>query len=239
MSDAPSSSYSDPFYDRLDAVANELKKRWWLVVLVLVAVIMAVVVIDSVRKRHPQAAGLAAFLSTQRKADDAAKAKDAWTTLAADQTQPADIRARANIELTQVLLAAGDTASAVPAAQAAVQQATLGQDAQVQLAAKLTLAAAQAQAGKGDEALVSYDAAERAAGAKHPAHQLEAILGAARVLEAQGKKDEAIARLEPLLSRADAGAEALLSVAKVRYWSLKNAPAAAPAAPATPAPAAK
>ena len=224
MSDAPSSSYSDPFYDRLDAFAQELKKRWWLALLILVAVMTTVVVVYQIRNRHPEAAGLATFLSTQRKAEDPSKAKDAWSALVADQTLTPAIRARAGIELTQVLLLAGDTASALPAAQAAVQQASQTSDVPVQLAAKLTLAAAQAQAGQADDALSNYDAAERAAGAKHAAQQLEAILGGARILESQGKKDEALARLEPLLSRADAGAENLLAVAKVRYWGLKHAP---------------
>lgn len=236
MSDAPISSYSDPFYDRLDAFARELKKRWWLAVIIVAAVITAVVTVNALRQRHPQAAGLAAFLGAQKKADDPAKAKDAWTALTADATLPANVRARAGIELVQTLLAAGDTASAIPAAQAAMAQASQGDEVPVQIAARLTLAAAHAQAGANADALTAYDAAERAAGAKHAALQLEAILGAARVLEADGKRDEALARLEPLLTRADAGAEALLSVAKVRYWTLKNAPApvAAPA-PAAPA----
>jgi hypothetical protein len=64
--------------------------------------------------------------------------------------------------------------------------------------------------------------------------QLEGIVGAARALEALGRRDEAMTKLEPLLTRADAGAEGLLAVAKVRYWALKNAPATPTPAPDAP-----
>ena len=73
---------------------------------------------------------------------------------------------------------------------------------------------------------------------------MTALLGLAQVLIAQGKRDDAVAELEPLIARTDAGAEQLLGLAKAMYWEQKRlvaeaaAPAAGVPAPVTAVPAA-
>jgi hypothetical protein len=233
----PSTSYSDPFYDRLDAVARFIRTSWPLALLVLLLVIGAVFLGNKLLQRHPEAGSAARFVAA-RDTEDPAKREAAFKAVGADEAVTPSFRARALIEQVQLLLEKSDTASAGTVAAQAVTLAAQGGDAEVQLAAKLTQAAVQAQAGELDLAVASYGAAKTAAGAKYAVAQLEAVLGLARVLEKQGKLEDAIAELEPLTVRADAGAENLLGLAKVSYWELKRkvaeAAQAAPAAPTAP-----
>ncbi len=240
MSDlGPTTSYSDPFYDRLDAFSQEIRKRWWIVALVIIATVVVVMVVNSRLQRHPEAGSAARYLSARAGQDPAASAT-ALAKVMEDAENTPFFRARAAIEVVQLKLDTGDTAGAKLAAELAVTQAALAKDAELQLAATISRAAAKHQAGDLDGALADYASAEKAAGAKYAVHQLEAVVGGARVYAAQGKKAEAVQALEPLLSRTDAGAERLLEVAKVSYWNLKRniAEAAAPKAAAPVAPAA-
>jgi hypothetical protein len=206
--------------------------------LVLVLVIAAVFIANKLLQRHPEAGSAARFVAA-RDTEDPSKREAAFKAVGDDTSVTPSFRARALIEQVQLLLEKSDTASAGPVATQAVTLAAQGGDAEVQLAAKLTQAAVQAQAGELDQAVASYGAAKSAAGAKYVVAQLEAVLGLARVLEKQGKFTDAIAELEPLTVRADAGAENLLGLAKVTYWDLKRkvaeAAQAAPAAPVAPA----
>jgi tetratricopeptide (TPR) repeat protein len=141
-------------------------------------------------------------------------------------------------------LARKDTATAATAAAKAIEFAAQGNDPEVQLVAKLSRAAVHFQAGELEPALTAYGEAKRASGAKYPVASLEATMGLARVYDRQGKLEDAIAELEPLLARTDAGAKQLLDLARAGYWDLKRraaeakvpAPVAAPAVPASPTP---
>lgn len=234
----PTTSYSDPFYDRLDAFAQVIKRAWPLVLLVVVLAVAAVFGITWALQRHPEASSAARFIAA-RDEQDQAKRTAAYQALVADDKVTPTFRARAGIELVQDLLAKGDTASAGPVAAKVIEAAATG-DADVQLAAKLTRAAVHQQAGELDQAASAFSEAKRAAGAKYPVAQLTAVLGLAQVLTAQGKRDDAILELEPLTTRSDLGAEQLLGLAKAMYWDLKRqvaeAAAPAPAASAAPAP---
>ena len=232
----PTTSYSDPFYDRLDAIARVLKRSWPIAVLVFVLAIAGVLAINWAMQRHPEAGSATRFVAA-RDQQDPVKRELAFAALGADPVVTPAFRARAQIELVQLLLDKQDTATAATAATKAVELAAQGQDPEVQLAAKLTRAAVHAQAGELEQAATAYGEAKRAAGAKFPVAQLEGILGLARVLEKQGKLDDAIVELEPLTARNDAGAEQLLGLARVSYWDLKRRVAEAAAKPAAvPAP---
>lgn len=233
----PSTSYSDPFYDRLDAFAQVIKRAWPLVLLVVVLGIVGVFVLNSALQRHPEAGSAARFIAARDEADTT-KRTAAFQALLADPQVTPTFRARAGIEVVQELLLKGDTASAAPVALKVIEAATAANDAEIQLAAKLTRAAVHQQAGELDQAISLFSETKRAAGAKYQVAQLTAVLGLAQVLTAQGKRDEAIVELEPLITRTDLGAENLLGLAKAMYWDLKRqvaeAAAPAPAPSATP-----
>ncbi len=227
-------SYSDPFYDRLEAFANVLKRAWPLVLLVLILSVAGVFALTWMMQRHPDAGSAARFISA-RDEQDAAKRTAAYQALIADTGVTEVFRARAGIEVVNDLLAKGDTANAAPvAAKASVDAAAAG-DVEVQLTAKLTVAAVHQQAGELEQAATAYGDAKRVAGVKYPASRLTAELGLAQVLMAQGKREEAVAVLEPVIARNDNGAENLQSIAKAMYWDLKRTLAEATAAPATAA----
>lgn len=230
----PTTSYSDPFYDRLDAFAQWLKRAWLLVALVLVVVIAGVVALNWFLERHPDAGSAARFVAARDVQDDA-KREAAFKEVADDAAVTAPFRARALIEIVQIHLGKGDTAGAGPLADKALEQARASDDTDVQLAAKLTRAAVYLQAGELDPAGKAYGEAKRAAGAKYTVAAFEAALGLARVAEHQGKLDDAINELEPLIARNDAGAQQLLGLTKVFYWDLKRRVAEAKLAPAAPA----
>ena len=230
-----STSYSDPFYDRLEAFANVLKRAWPLVLLGVILSVVAVFAISWALHRHPDAGSAARFIAA-RDEQDAAKRTASYQALIADTTVTASFRARAGIEVVNDLLAKGDTASAAPVAVKAGTDAAASGDVAVQLTAKLTRAAVHQQANELDQAVVAFGEAKRAAGSKYPASQLTAVLGLAQVLITQGKREDAVAELEPLIARTDAGAEQLLGLAKAMYWEQKRLIAEAAVAPAAVAP---
>jgi predicted negative regulator of RcsB-dependent stress response len=227
------SSYSDPFYDRLEAFANVIKRSWLLVLVVMILCVAGVFTLTWAQQRHPDAGSAARFI-TARDEQDVAKRTAAYQALIADPTVTAVFRARAGIEVASDLLAKGDTASAAPVALKASADASASGDVDVQLAAKLSVAAVHEQAGELDPAVTAYSEAKRVAGVKYPVSRLTAELGLAQVLMAQGKRAEALAELEPVIVRNDAGAEQLIGLAKAMYWDLKRTLAEASAAPAAP-----
>lgn len=231
--EAPLSSYSDPVYDRLDNLSRQVRRQWWLFATVLVVMVLGAVVVRLLLDRHPEAASASAFVAAD--AMEEAKRPGALEAMASADGQTAFFRARAAIELIQTALERNDLPKARQWAELAEKQAQASADDDLQLAARLSAAAIDLQEGKAEAAEKRYDAVAKAAGLRFPVRKLDADIGAARALAAQGRKSEAAARLEPLLTRSDRNADYLLMLAKGMYWRfLREAEAEAAAAKAMP-----
>jgi hypothetical protein len=255
----PTTSYSDPIYDRLESVAQRLTRRLGLVLLALLVAIVIAVIVHSRLQESPEAASASAFtkaldqLEEANRERDAAKATKLTAALTALQGVAGNekitpfFRSRAFIELVQEDLSANNLGEGKAHAAKALELAAKSQDSELQLKAELSAAAVQLQAGENAEAEKAYLQVERHAGAKSADSSIVAELGAARAMELQGKLEEAAAKLETITSRVDASAHELVQLARQQFWrlkrlqALKDAPPAAPvpgAAPATgPAPA--
>ena len=227
----PTTSYSDPLYDRLESVAQRITRRLGLIVVGLIIAITAAVLVHSWMGDNPTAASADAYLTIATKRDEAQRARDPvkiaiaakeFEALAADAGINAFFRARALIELVQHDLDRGDAAAAKTHAAKAKDLATQAADDDLQLAAGLSAAAADLQAGDLPAAEKAYALVERAAGATYPDRQIAAIQGVAKAIELQGRLDDAIAKLEPLVNRTDTSAGPLLNLAKQQYWRLKR-----------------
>ncbi len=222
----PSSSYSDPIYDRLDTFSQQLKRRWPLYALALIVVILIAVVVHVLLQRSPAASSAQAFLAA-RDERDPAKRISAYQAIVVDATATPEFRAHAAVEVVQDHLNHNQTAEAMTVAKQAVefakQASSQSNASDLPFVAQLSLAAAQEQSGDLAAAEAVFAQVERAAGTKNRVYQLTATLGSARVLEAQGKLDDALAKLEPVLNSAEkGGAESLGELAKVQYWNLKR-----------------
>lgn len=220
--DAPLSSYSDPFYDRLDAMVRQVKRMWWMFALIIIVIALAAVALRLWLHREPVAMGGAVAIRAMQE-QDPAKKEAAWTALADGADHDLAFRAAANIELAQVKLSAGDAIKARERADLAEKLAREAKDEDLVLAAGLTKAAAQLDGGDANAALALYEKISTNSGAKYSARKLAAELGAANCLEKLGKNDEALARLEPITARTDKGAEQLVQLATAMYWRLKRA----------------
>lgn len=227
----PTTSYSDPIYDRLESVAQRITRRLGLILTGLVILVVVAVLVHGWMNDNPTAASADAFLTIATKRDEASRARDPvklagaakeFEALAANAEINAFFRARALIELVQHDLDRGDAASAKAHASKAKDLATQAADDDLQLAAGLSAAAADLQAGDYPAAEKAYSAVERAAGATHPDRQIAAVQGVAKAIELQGRLDDAIAKLEPLVNRTDTSAGPLLNLAKQQYWRLKR-----------------
>ncbi len=220
--DAPLSSYSDPLYDRLDAISRQIRKQWWLIALTILIIALGAIALRLRMHREPMALGgaIAAEAYAER---DAAKREVLWSELADGPSHDPGFRAAACIELAQTLLDRGDAIKARERAQQAEGLARQAEDDDLVLAASLSRAAASLDGGDAQAALDTYEKTARGAGAKYPARKLAAELGAALCLEKLGKPDEAMIRLEPLTTRSERGAEQLIQLATSMYWRLKRA----------------
>lgn len=232
--DVPQSSYSDPLYDRLDALSRQVRRLWWLFALSILVIILGAIAYQLWSHREPIAVGAVIAIEANEERD--VLKKDAlWTKLADGADFALVFRATACIELTQSALNRGDFIVARKRAQEAEDHARLSEDRDLLLAAGLSRAAVALDSGDAAAALDLYNKSATGAGARHPARFFEAELGAARCLESQGKLDDAIQRLEPLLTRSDSGADQLVQIARSNYWRLKRAKAGEPIPTAKPA----
>ncbi len=244
---SPVTSYSDPIYDRLEGLAHAIRQRMALCIAVLVALVAVAVLVNRRLKDTPMAASAAAFVPAGEERDPA-KLAAAYAKLADDPAITPLFRARACIELTQIALGAGKVDEAKAHVAKAAEQAGAIDSLDLNLAVQLSRAAVELQSGDAAKAEDTYSRVERSAGAKNPDRQLAATLGVVLAQEKQGKMDDAIAKLEPLVGRADAQARSLLDMARAKYWQLKRLQAEKAAAaadqkpaeakPAAPAPAA-
>lgn len=218
--DAPISSYSDPLYDRLDAMARQVKRMWWIFALGLAVVVTTSIAIRLWFNREPAALGAALAIAARDASDD--KRADAWKALADGAGNDPGFRAAACIELAQIHLSAGDAIKARERANQAEALAREAKDDDLRLAALLSLAAIAADGNDFTGALDQYEKCSRSAGATYQARRMAAELGAARCLEKLGRIDDALQRLEPLTTRSDSGAGQLIDLATATYWRLKR-----------------
>ncbi len=245
----PTTSYSDPIYDRLESVAQRLTRRLGLVLFALLVGIVIAVIIHSRLQESPQAASANAFLKAKNQLEEADRERDAEkagklnAALAALQAVASDdkitpfFRGRAFIELVQQDLSANKLGEAKAHAAKALEFATQSQDSELKLKAELSAAAVQLQAGENAEAEKAYLLIESHAGAKSADSSILAEFGAARAMELQGKLDEAATKLETITSRVDASAHELVQLAHQQIWRLKHLQALKDAPPAAPLPA--
>jgi thioredoxin-like negative regulator of GroEL len=225
----PTTSYSDPFYDRLDLIAQQVRRQWALVVLVVIIFIGVGIAIQVSLTSRPDAAAASAYVDASRLLDsgnpeEQPKGEAAMAEILANGAVPR-FRAKAGIDLADQRLRKGDVAGARSAAETALVQARAADDAELALVAQLSLGAVAEQAG---DAAAAETAARQvfAAAAAFPATRLAAQLALARALEQGGRPQEAAEILEPLLTRNDNGARKLLDLAAVEYWRLKRGLAA-------------
>jgi tetratricopeptide (TPR) repeat protein len=246
----PTTSYSDPIYDRLETVAQRITKRLPLILLALVVIIAAAAVTHSSLRNTPVAASASHFMNamiTRRGVDQTEdpvsragkleEAAKAFAAVATDESVTPYYRARAYIEITQIALDRSISKDAKDAVEKARSFAAQAADPDLDLAIGLSEAAVYFQDGKFADAETRYRNIERAAGSKYPDRQIAAILGAAQSIAALGNIDDAIAKLESVINRSDTNATMLVRVAKSEYWALKRRkiapPVTTPPAPAT------
>jgi HPt (histidine-containing phosphotransfer) domain-containing protein len=215
----PTTSYSDPFYDRLDLLAQQVRRQWALVVLVILIFIGVGITIQVAMTSRPEAAAANAYLDALQEREPA-KAEAALAAVLNGTGTP-HFRAKAGIDLTELRLRTGDLAGARTAAQSALLQAQAAEEPDLVFAAQLTVGAVAEQAG---DTAAAESAARQVYGAAaaFPATRLAAQLALARALEQAGRPQEAVELLEPLLTRTDSGAGRLLDLAAVEYWRLRR-----------------
>ncbi len=245
----PTTSYSDPIYDRLETVAQRITKRLPLILLALVVFIVAAALYYNSKRNTPVAASANHFMNamiTRRGVDQSEdpvsraskleEATKAFAAVATDESVMPYYRARAYIEITQIALDRNISKDAKDAVEKARSFAAQAADPDLDLAIGLSEAAVFFQDGKFAEAETRYRNIERAAGSKYPDRQIAAILGAAQSIAALGNIDDAIVKLESVINRSDTNATMLVRVAKSEYWALKRRKIAPPVT-TSPAPA--
>lgn len=233
-------SYSDPIYDRLESLSQKIRRRIVLFVAILATIVVVAVVVHRVFQETPVAASAAAFMKAGERnnfgsapaGDEDSKANDAYRALVDNPTIVPLFQARAAIEMIQFDLNNGKLDDARAHAAKATELAAKTDNKDLVLAVQLSSAAVHMQAGEFSQAEEAYIKVENAAGAKYPDRQLAAILGAALALEKQGKVDEAITKLDPVVNRTDSVAQRVLDLGRAHYWRMKRTQAEKAAAPA-------
>jgi hypothetical protein len=165
----PTTSYSDPFYDRLESLAQRITKRLWLVLLALVVIIVAAVVTHASLRDTPIAASANQFLNAATirmeaeqgrdpvmRATKLADADKAFAAVAADETVTPYYRARASLELAQLQLDRSELSAAKASVEKARAFAAKAGDPDLDLAIGLSEAAVQLQNNELTAAEASY-----------------------------------------------------------------------------------
>jgi len=218
---ATTTSYSDPIYDRLEMVAQRIRRLRWLIVGILFLCIAGGLVLRAMLKHNPASASAVAY--AEALAAPEAERSGKLTSLFANDKATAYYRARCALDLAQIALFAAKVDEAKELVAKAKGFADQANNDELSLIVRLGQAAVAEDAKDLDAALADYERVEDAAGAKFAAHYLTAVLGAARVHQAQGKHKEVIERLEPVLTRSDEAAKSLMPLMKVIYWTSKLA----------------
>lgn len=238
VDDAPISSYSDPIYDRLEVLSHTIRRNISLFIAGLLIVLMGAFYVYNRSKDTPLAGSAVVFMKAGEDRDPV-KSAEAYGKMVADPATVPLFRARACIELAQIALDGNKIDEARKHIEQAASIATTLDNLDLTLGIQLSRAAVDLQAGDAAKAETTYLKVERDAGAKYPDRLVAAVLGAAMAQEKLGKLDEAIAKLEPVVNRADLatyqqqGKVFVLKVAQAQYWRLKRLQSEKVAAPAT------
>ncbi len=244
---SPTTSYSDPIYDRLEIVAQRILRRIGLIIAALVVIVIVAVFSHQAMKNNPTAASANQFLTALSSKQDAEQnrnpaertglidtAQKALIAVANDETVTPYYRARAQLEIVQIALDRSQLSDASAAVAKAKEWSGKSDNADLDLAVGLSEAAVALQKGDFAPAEQLYASVERAAGANFPDRQMAGVLGVAKAMELQGRIDDAIAKLETLINRSDSNATMLVNLAKNEYWTLKRRKATpAPETPST------
>ena len=238
---APTTSYSDPIYDRLELVAQRIRHLKWLILGLILVCICLGLWLRAKLKHNPDAISAVAYAEALDLSEDDKRKTQLETLLANGEATPF-FRARAALDLAQVALLAGKLDDAKGLVDQAKAFAVDAKSPELALIVSLAQGAVAEDGKDYDTALAAYEKVVRDAGPKFAVHNLTASIGAARVEQMQGKHAEVIQRLDPELARTDEVSKQLLPLAKVIYWSSKRAldggpkeapkPAAVVAAPA-------
>ncbi len=246
----PTTSYSDPIYDRLETVAQRIIRRLGLVILAMAVIVAVAVVSHQAMKNNPTAASAHEFLTAFTNKQEAEQARNPveknagldaaqkeLTAVATNEAITPYYRARAYVELTQIALNRSQLTEASAAVEQAKTFASKSENADLELAVGLSEAAVFLQKGEHAAAENLYRSVERAAGQNNPDRQMAAAIGAAKAMELQGNLEGAIAILEGPINRVDKNASMLIELAKNTYWALKRKQATpAPAVNSNPQP---
>jgi len=169
------SSYSDPIYDRLEGLLNQLGRRWWLFVVAALICGTAGLLITNALQHSPEAASSAASI-------DARGDREALETLVDDESITYEFRARSALSAAQHALDAGDPAAARRLLDTALDHATEAGLEELQLTVHASLGAVAETTGDWDAASAAYGKVlQRTDQTTHPGLNLSATLGAARV----------------------------------------------------------
>lgn len=232
--DSTTTSYSDPIYDRLEALSQRIRRFKWAVIGAIVLAVVIGIAVKQFLNDRPMARSAVAFVKAEGEAEPAAQ-RSAFEAIVADAKATAFFRARAAVEIAQTLVAEGKAAEAKTWVDQAKGFASEAKDDQLDLAVRLLEAAVAEDAGDYEAALTAYAAVERNGVIPFPAHGLVGALGAARVEVVQGKPADALARLEPYLERIDAEYDAVLTDIRLLYWQAKRSVDGEPQTVADPA----
>jgi hypothetical protein len=223
----PTSSYSDPIYDRLEALSQWVRRMWFAVILVL-AIVIALAVYLSLRARHtPDSLGAQQFALAHDERDDnkrEARLRELGTTL-----ESAQFRTQALIEAGQLALQRKDPAAArADLVAAAAIAANLSDEDRLAAQILISQGSIEHQAQAYDQALGFYTKAEPLVRTRFPDLRVQLALQQALALEAKQDLDGAIAKLEPLLGTTDVYAEGLLDQARAYHARLSAIKAGEP-----------
>ena len=228
MNTPDNSSYSDPFYDRLDAFFAWLGRCWLIFVIALIIAVTAALVIRSNLSYNPDAISAAAL---QKARSDGT---EALLALVDNDEHTAESRARAALDVVNQYIIEENYDEAEQLANKAITLAAQGEQGNLLAASQMNLAAALELSGKLTEARDLYDTVKSSAAGRYPAYALTSEIAAALLNANIAEQEEDSAKAEELRlnalrdlsayagqSRND-GSIAIVAAATWRYHDLRR-----------------
>ena len=229
MNSPNNSSYSDPFYDRLDAFFAWLGRRWLVFVIALTIAVIGALVIRSNLSHNPNAISAAAL----QKARSAGN--ESLIAFIDNEGQTPESRARAALDIVSLRASEEAFAQAEELAHKAITLAEQGSQENLVSASRMSLAAVLEQSGKLTEARDLYQTVTSDAAGVYPAYALSSEIAAALLDATIADQEENAAQAADLRlnalrtlsgyagqSRSD-GSIAITAAATWRYYDLRRA----------------